>query len=117
MSRVYSSLISNELYNTTLDSALRLVAPPRCSASKPELYDHRQKRCVAVSPAEVTANGLTASNCGGMPFQVQSNGQCYSTNSCYVSPNETQICLNGQAVHVRDLPIRGPGVLQGLEPY
>lgn len=116
-SHATTSTIDSNLYSTSYGKVITAYLNPTCpqsSVSSPQVYDVKSGQCVSIPASAVTAQGPTAPECGGAPFQVHANGKCYNTNDCPISPGLSSACLNSQHIKYQNSPLAGPGVLANM---
>lgn len=116
-SHASTSTIDSDLYSTSFSQAITEYLKPTCpqsSVQDPQLYDIQSGKCVSIPASALNPVGPTDPGCGGAPFKVKVDGQCYSTNDCPISPSLSSSCLNSQHIKYQKPPLAGPGVLAGM---
>lgn len=108
-------------YDTNFSNVLAYWMPPYCPAAlngSTQVFDMENKQCVALprdafAPTELARSSGACAGSGpfGGVFLKDIKGKCYHTNTCPVSADVTQFCVNGQNIPVRKNPLSGPGVL------
>jgi hypothetical protein len=112
-SDIGDSGIYSSNFTTLLNEYINPVCPDSVVGS-PQVYNTQTRQCTSIPASALAHTGPTAAACGGAPFQVQANGQCYSTNSCSTTPSLTKSCMNTQNVPYEKQPLSGPGVLANM---
>jgi hypothetical protein len=104
----------SDIYNTNYGKVITAFMSPVCPASAQgttQVYNVDSGVCMSIPTQAAVGSGATASACGGDPFKIQVNDQCYSTNNCATSSSPATTCVNAQHVPVRQVARSGPGVL------
>ena len=109
-----TSVFDTDIYATNFGKVITSYSNPVCPATytgATQVYNPENGVCMSVPAAAAVAPGSTAAGCGGDPFKIQVDGNCYSTNNCPSSSSLSDTCLNTQNVPVRQVPVHGAGVL------
>jgi hypothetical protein len=109
-----TSVFDSDIYTTSYGKTITAFSNPVCPstyAGATQVYNPENGLCVSVPAATAVAAGATAAECGGAPFKIHMDGNCYSTNNCPASSSFSDTCLNTQNVPVRQLPFNGAGVI------
>lgn len=112
-SDIGNSGIYSSNFTTLLNEYINPVCP-NSAVGSPQFYNTETRQCVNIPTSALAHTGPTAATCGGAPFQVQANGQCYSTNNCSTTPSLTKSCMNTQNLPYEKQPLAGPGVLANM---